>query len=171
MGRQGAPKGVARAVAQAWRQPRGWLARRVSRRRVHWQARSLRPGPPRGVRAASCARRGCTGCCFCVGVALPIYLEIHSGEQAPSPIKGSRAEGSIHEPYRSVWVTVEQVQQMVTPQIDGAQTPSLKATQAVPAYLLHSQPGLGMLDVPALESTFGRVICLPGAVRSHIAAD
>ena len=33
--------------------------------------------------AATCARQCCTGCCFCVGVPLPVYFEIHTGELLP----------------------------------------------------------------------------------------
>ena len=187
MGWQGAPRGVARALAQAWRPPRGPLARGVSRRsgRVRallatWigrvQAGSLRPRQSRDVRR-TCARQRCTGCCFCVGVPLPIYLEIHTGEPLP---RNQTAAGPylvpryLDRPLDAIgWVTVEHVQQMVTQELPHpgclTRTQASLSTRAVPAYLLDRT----VQDDNPLDFgyNFGRVICLPGAVRSHVAAD
>ena len=120
MGWQGAPRGVARALAQAWRAPRGPLARGVSRRSgrvllATWIAGVCKPdrfGPDnREMCAATCARQRCTGSCFCVGVPLPVYLEIHTGE----PLPWNQTVIGLDRPLDVIgWVTVEHVQQMVT---------------------------------------------------------
>ena len=131
----------------------------------------------REVCAATCARRGCTGCCFCVGVRLPVYLEIHTGE----PLRCNlTAAWPLEEPLSCKWVTVEHVQKMVTQKLPhpGCLTQAASSARAVPTYLLDRQTTRQrswgtVLDDPSLGcgSDFGRVIYLPGAVRSHVAAD
>ena len=127
--------------------------------------------------AATCARQRCTGCCFCVGVPLPVYLEIHTGEPLP---RNQTAAGPylvpryLDRPLDAIgWVTVEHVQQMVTQELPHpgclTRTQASLSTRAVPAYLLDRT----VQDDNPLDFgyNFGRVICLPGAVRSHVAAD
>ena len=120
--------------------------------------------------AATCARQRCTGCCFCVGVPLPVYLEIHTGE----PLPRNQTVKYLDRPLDAIgWVTVEHVQQMVTQELPHpgclTRTQASLSTRAVPAYLLDRT----VQDDRPLDFgyNFGRVICLPGAVRSHVAAD
>ena len=120
--------------------------------------------------AATCARQRCTGCCFCVGVPLPVYLEIHTGE----PLPRNQTVIGLDRPLDVIgWVTVEHVQQMVTQELPHpgclTRTQASLSTRAVPAYLLDRT----VQDDRPLDFgyNFGRVICLPGAVRSHVAAD
>jgi len=127
--------------------------------------------------AATCARQRCTGCCFCVGVPLPVYLEIHTGE----PLPRNRTAKYLDRPLDVIgWVTVEHVQQMVTQELPHpgclTRTQASLSTRAVPAYLLHrtyTHLHRTVQDDNPLDFgyNFGRVICLPGAVRSHVAAD
>ena len=127
--------------------------------------------------AATCARQRCTGCCFCVGVPLPVYLEIHTGE----PLPRNQTAKYLDRPLDAIgWVTVEHVQQMVTQELPHpgclTRTQASLSTRAVPAYLLHrtyTHLHRTVQDDNPLDFgyNFGRVICLPGAVRSHVAAD
>ena len=73
--------------------------------------------------AATCARQRCTGCCFCVGVPLPVYLEIHTGESLSVLIGRfgldvlTGLDRPLADPLSCKWVTVEHVQQMVTQEL------------------------------------------------------
>ena len=197
MGRQGAPKGVARALAQAWRPPRGPLARGVSRRRGRVRALSacasrigrvragsLRPRQSRGVCATTCARRGCTGCCFCVGVRLPVYLEIHTGESLrcnQTAACGLAAGGAFElQIGHSGARPKDGDSETASPRLPypGCLTQAASSARAVPAYLLDRQTtrqrswGTVLDDLSlGCGSDLGRVIYLPGAVRSRVAAD
>ena len=64
---------------------------------------------------SACARRGCTGCCFCVGVLLPVYLEIRIlTPLAWSP--GMICDRSALDPWRRDpprWVAVDELKREV----------------------------------------------------------
>ena len=97
-------------------------------------------------------------------------VEIHTGE----PLPRNQTVIGLDRPLDVIgWVTVEHVQQMVTQELPHpgclTRTQASLSTRAVPAYLLDRT----VQDDRPLDFgyNFGRVICLPGAVRSHVAAD
>ena len=79
-----------------------------------------------------CARRDCTGCCFCIGVPLPVYLEIRI-LRPPVWRPGMVCERSALDPWvRDLprWMTVDELER----EISRAAASSRPAVP-VPAYL------------------------------------
>ena len=138
----------------------------------------------REVCAATCARRGCTGCCFCVGVRLPVYLEIHTGESLrcnQTAACGLAAGGAFElQIGHSGARPKDGDSETASPRLPypGCLTQAASSARAVPAYLLDRQTtrqrswGTVLDDLSlGCGSDLGRVIYLPGAGRSHVAAD
>ena len=97
------------------------------------------------VGRSACARRGCTGCCFCVGVPLLVYLEIRI-LRPPVWSPGMVCERSALDPWvRDLprWMTVDELEC----EISRAAASSQLAVP-VPAYLLDRPGGGGGLWVP-----------------------
>ena len=97
----------------------------------------------------ACARRGCTGCCFCHGTgSLPIFLQVRS-LAPPGKLLFGAANG---------WVTLDELRQ----EVDKLSKCQLFRPEPLPVYLLERSAFETRRD--------GRVICLPGKVRDYVAA-
>ena len=109
----------------------------------------------------ACARRGCSGCCYCYSAApLPVYLQaVYSAAAHVVAWHGVQPRGpqpvAQRIPHAS-WVTVEELRAWV----DELDTSS--CTRAVPVYLLHRE--MEWRDD-------GWVLSVAGDVRNHVSTE
>ena len=123
---------------------------------------SLRSPPPdqfgydhRPVGPIACARRGCTGCCYCLDEPAParfiqVWKHGHISYRAPSV----------------TWQTIAQLRSEIEKELSGLDSQSLMRQsylKPVPVYLLQRIP----------DRSYGRdvVMCLSGAIRGLVTAD
>ena len=107
----------------------------------------------RPVGPAACARRGCSGCCYCRGdKSLPVYLQVCT------TYNYYHQEHNYYGRYQNggPWLSIPALLRY----LDGLL--SAPRDSAVPVYLLCRQ---------AEPVGDGRAICVAGAVRHHLPAD
>lgn len=116
---------------------------------------------------SACGRRGCSGCCFCIGVALPVYLEVQilrppvwkpgmvCSRASLNPWNSKSLQPSHRQfnphplTHQKGWVTLAELSNLVEQHIE----------HVTPEYLRRME---------ANEDAV--VIILPGDVRSHISS-
>ena len=117
----------------------------------------------RPVGRSACARRSCTGCCFCDGVPLPLYVEIRI-LKPPVWSSGMACDRAALDPWSGSclrWVAVDELEREVRLAGITAERPA-----PVPVYLLGRACGY-----TGTRYGHGSVVCLPGAVRNHVYAE
>jgi len=111
------------------------------------------------VGAPACARRGCSGCCYCKGVPLPVMLEVDIWFRPG--VGWHTGYGRTDEPPRySIrrWMSLGELKRQLDKVVSSQPEPP-RCREPVPAYLLNRRE-----DVREPPKQRG-VVCLPGRLR------